>query len=58
MAELAKLYMSVVDESFYGAGTGAIIPLYIIATESNKVLDSTTGEIAPGTMAQWQMNCW
>lgn len=49
MAELAKLYMSVVDESFYGAGTGAIIPLYIIATESNKVLDSTTGEIAPGT---------
>ena len=49
MAELAKLYMSVVDESFYGAGTGAIIPLYIIATESNKVLDSSKGKIAPGT---------
>lgn len=49
MAELAKLFMSVVDESFYGGGVGPTIPLYIIATQSNKVLDSTTGEIASGT---------
>ena len=49
MAELAKSYITITDESAYGAGTGPTIPLYIIATDSNKVLDSTTGAIAPGT---------
>ena len=49
MAELAKSIITVTDESAYGAGTSANIPLYVFATESNKVLDSTTGEIAPGT---------
>lgn len=49
MAELAKSFITVSDESAYGAGTNAIVPLYVFATQSNKVLDSTTGEIAPGT---------
>ena len=49
MVELAKSFINIIDESAYGAGTGAIIPLYVIATESNKVLDSSTGAIAPGT---------
>ena len=49
MAELAKSFITVSDESAYGAGTNLALPLYVIATESNKVLDSTTGEIAPGT---------
>lgn len=49
MAELAKLFMSISDESAYGAGVNTIIPLYIIATESNKILDSETGEVASGT---------
>ena len=49
MAELAKSYITVTDESAYGAGTSATVPLYIIATEGNKVLDTSTGEIAPGT---------
>lgn len=49
MVQLAKSFINIIDESAYGAGTGAIIPLYVIATESNKVLDSSTGAIAPGT---------
>ena len=49
MAELAKSIITVSDESAYGAATNAIVPLYVFATQSNKVLDSTTGEIAPGT---------
>lgn len=49
MAELAKSIITVSDESAYGASTNAIVPLYVFATQSNKVLDSTTGEIAPGT---------
>ena len=49
MAELAKSFITVSDESAYGAGTNAIVPLYVFATQSNKVLDSSTGEIAPGT---------
>lgn len=49
MAELAKSFITISDESAYGAGVNTIIPLYIIATESNKILDSETGEVAPGT---------
>lgn len=49
MAELAKSFITVSDESAYGAGTNAIVPLYVFATQSNKVLDSSTGEVAPGT---------
>lgn len=50
MAELAKSFITVTDESAYGAGNRTVVPLYVFATESNKVLDSTTGEIAPGTV--------
>lgn len=49
MAELAKSFITVSDESAYGAGTNAIVPLYVFATQGNKVLDTTTGEVAPGT---------
>ena len=49
MAGLAKSYIDIIDESAYGAGTGPVIPLYVIATDSNKVLDYSTGAIAPGT---------
>lgn len=49
MAQLAKSVIEVKDESAYGAGANAIVPLYVFATQSNKVLDTSTGEIAPGT---------
>lgn len=49
MAQLAKSIIDIKDESAYGAGANAIVPLYVFATQSNKVLDSTTGEVAPGT---------
>jgi len=49
MAELAKSFITISDESAYGAGVNTIIPLYVFATKSNKVLDASTGEIAPGT---------
>ena len=49
MSELAKSHIEIIDESSYGAGTSTIIPLYIIATEQDKVIDESTGEIAAGT---------
>lgn len=49
MSELAKTHIEITDESSYGAGTSTIIPLYIFATEQDKVIDEDTGEIAPGT---------
>ena len=49
MAELAKTHITVVDESTYATGINTLIPLYVIATKSNKVVDETTGEIALGT---------
>jgi len=49
MAELAKLHMSVDDQSTFATGVDTLIPLYVIATASNKVIDETTGEIALGT---------
>ena len=49
MSELAKSHIEIIDESSYGAGTSTIVPLYIIATEQDKVIDEKTGEIAPGT---------
>lgn len=49
MSDLAKTHIEIIDESSYGAGTSAIIPLYVFATAENKVIDEDTGEIAPGT---------
>lgn len=49
MADLAKLHISVEDLSFNSVGAGAQIPLFIIATEQDKVLDATTNTIAEGT---------
>ena len=49
MAELAKSIITVSDESAYGAGTTTIVPLYVFATQSNKTLSSSSGEIAVGT---------
>ena len=49
MSELAKSHIDIIDDSAYGAGTSAIIPLYVFATEQDKVIDEETGEIAPGT---------
>jgi len=49
MAELAKTHITVSDESTYSTGINTLIPLYVIATASNKVVDETTGEIALGT---------
>lgn len=48
MAELAKLKITVTDNSFYGSGTGQEIPLFLIATKENKII-SDSGEIAKGT---------
>lgn len=49
MSELAKSHIEIIDESSYGAGSSPIIPLYVFATEQDKVVDETTGEIAAGT---------
>lgn len=49
MSELAKSHIEITDESSYGTGVSPIIPLYIFATEQDKVIDESTGEIAPGT---------
>ena len=49
MSELAKSHIEIIDDSSYGAGTSAIIPFYVFATEQDKVINEETGEIAPGT---------
>lgn len=49
MAELAKTHIEITDESSYGSGISTVMPLYIFATAENKVIDESTGEIAPGT---------
>lgn len=49
MSELSKTHIDIIDESAYGAGSGVIIPLYVFATEQDKVIDEETGEIAMGT---------
>lgn len=49
MSELAKSHIEIIDESSYGAGSSTIIPLYVFATEQDKVIDEDTGEIAVGT---------
>jgi len=50
MAELAKTHITVTDDSAYAAGIDTLIPLYVFATEQDKVVDETTGEIATGTV--------
>ena len=49
MSELAKSHIEIIDDSSYGAGNSTIIPLYVFATEQDKIIDETTGEIAVGT---------
>lgn len=49
MAELAKTHITISDESAYAAGVDSLIPLYVFATEQDKVIDESTGEIALGT---------
>lgn len=49
MSELAKTHIEIIDESAYSSGVSAIIPLYVFATEQDKVINEDTGEIAPGT---------
>lgn len=49
MAELAKTHITITDDSAYAAGIDTLIPLYVFATEQDKVIDETTGEIATGT---------
>ena len=53
MAELAKTHITVSDESTYTTGINTLIPLYVIATASNKVVDESTGEIALGTTKEF-----
>ena len=49
MAELAKTHITITDDSAYAAGIDTLIPLYVFATEQDKVIDEATGEIATGT---------
>ncbi len=49
MAELAKTHITISDESAYAAGVDNLIPLFVFATEQDKVIDESTGEIALGT---------
>lgn len=53
MAELAKTHITVVDESVFATGITTLIPLYVFATKSNKVVDESTGEIALGTTKEF-----
>ena len=53
MAELAKTHITVDDQSTFATGIDTLIPLYVIATKSNKVIDETTGEIALGTTKEF-----
>lgn len=50
MAELAKTHITIKDESAYASGIDTLIPLYVFATEQDKVVDESTGEIATGTL--------
>lgn len=50
MVELAKTHIEINDESSFSTGVSPIIPLYVFATEQDKVVDETTGSIAPGTV--------
>ena len=50
MTELANLFMSITDDSLTPSIGATDIPLYIIATRENKILDETTNKIAPATM--------
>jgi hypothetical protein len=49
MASLAKTHISITDDSAYTSGIDTLIPLYVFATEQDKVIDETTGEVALGT---------
>ena len=49
MVELAKTHIEINDESSYSTGVSPIIPLYIFATQQDKIIDEETGSIAPGT---------
>ena len=53
MVELAKTHITVDDQSTFATGVDTLIPLYVIATKSNKVIDETTGEIALGTTKEF-----
>lgn len=48
MVELAKTHISISDESSAGASSNVIIPLYVFATEQDKLDES--GKIAEGTI--------
>jgi len=50
---LAKTHISITDDSVYTSGIDALIPLYVFATEQDKVVDETTGEVALGTTKQF-----
>lgn len=50
MAELAKTHITIVDDSAYANGVDTLIPLYVFATEQDKVIDESTGEVALGTI--------
>lgn len=49
MAELAKTHITITDESASAAGGTTLVPLYVFATEQDKVIDEDTGAIAPAT---------
>lgn len=49
MAELAKTHITITDESASAAGGTTLVPLYVFATEQDKVIDENTGAIAPAT---------
>ncbi len=49
MSKLANTTIEITDDSAYATGIETLIPLYVFATEQDKVIDETTGEIAIGT---------
>jgi hypothetical protein len=49
MVELAKTHITITDESASAAGGTTLRPLFVFATEQDKVINELTGEIASGT---------
>lgn len=49
MSDLAQTHIDLIDESVTPSVGQTEVPLYFIATRENKIIDSSTNKIAPGT---------
>lgn len=49
MSDLAQTHIEITDDSVVASVGQTEVPLYFIATRENKIIDSSTNKIAPGT---------